>query len=350
MERNMNRREILKLYHFRDEVFDFDGAVSVETTPEYAAPWRIDYHEKELYPVLKDGVGKYGAGIRLCFETDSRVIGFRLLELEEAALIDLKVNGKYEQTLEITEMETIIDGLAPEKKRIELWLPQNKQLKFAGVIVEESACIKKCKNEKKRWVHYGSSISQSNAATSPSRGWAAFTAERYQLALTNLGFSGECVFDPMIGRQIRELEADYITLKLGINTYGGLSTKRMFSPCVIGLIKTIREKHKKTPLVIISPIYCKDRETKIGASDLSLEIMREILQGIVKQFKEYGDENIYYMNGLNLLDERYNDYLSDGLHPDAEGQYIIADNFSKYIIEGIFGDQPFDIIHPLNDK
>lgn len=333
----MNGRDTLKFYNFRNEVFDFDGAVSVEITPEYAAPWRIDCHEKELYPVLKDGVGKYGAGIRLCFETNSCVIGFRLSELEEAVLVDLMVNGEYGKTIEITEIETIMDGFAPDRKRIELWLPQNKQLKFAGVLVEESALIQKCEKQKKRWVHYGSSISQSNAAASPSRGWAGLTAERYQLSLTNLGFSGECVFDPMIGRQIRELEADYITLKLGINTYGGLLTKRMFSPCVIGLIKTIREKHKKTPLVIISPIYCKERETKIGASGLSLEVMRDLLQGIVKQFQEYGDGHIYYINGLDLLDEKYEDYLPDGLHPNAEGQYIIADNFSKYIFEGILG-------------
>src|SRR5699024_5061377 len=97
--------------------------------------------------------------------------------------------------------------------------------------------------------------------------------------------------------------------------------------------KTIREKHKKTPLVIISPIYCKERETKIGASGFSLELMRELLQGIVKQFQEYGDAHIYYINGLDLLDEKHNDYLPDGLHPNAEAQYIIADNFSKYIFE-----------------
>lgn len=79
----------------------------------------------------------------------------------------------------------------------------------------------------------------------------------------------------MVGRIIRDLPADYITLKLGINVDQGDLTLRTFAPNAIGLIQIIRKKHPHTPLEIISPFISAPRETRTD-NGLSLEQIKKI--------------------------------------------------------------------------
>ncbi len=156
--------------------------------------------------------------------------------------------------------------------------------------------LKKITNNKKRWVHYGSSISHSKASKTPSTIWTSIIARKLDFHLTNLGFGGNCVLEPMVARIIRDIAADVISLKIGINCYGELTnncfggpySQRTFEPAVIGLIKIIREKHTHTPLFVISPIYSPPREDVKGGSGFSLKDMREVICSIVQKFNKYG--------------------------------------------------------------
>ena len=53
---------------------------------------------------------------------------------------------------------------------------------------------------------------------------------------------------------IRDLPADAIGLKLGINMTSGSVSDRTCRALAIGLIKTIRDGHPDTPLAVVSPI------------------------------------------------------------------------------------------------
>jgi hypothetical protein len=320
-------------YTYFDNIFSFEGAASVECNDSYCAPWRIDFEKKELFPVLADKVGRFCSGIRLTFSTDAEYVALQLEEIEEPMLLDIFVDEKFNHQIKVKDLSIInLEKLSIGLKSIQIWLPQNQSFKLKKIFVNAGARVSKTYNNLKRWVHYGSSISQSNAASSPSKTWAAMTAQKLNLHLTNHGFSGECVFDPMVALQIRDLPSDYITLKLGINAYKGLQTKRMFAPCVIGFIKIIREKHPNTPLTIISPIFCGPREIEIGECGLSLSDMRTCLEQIVNTFKKYGDNNIYYLDGLEILGSEGKHNLPDELHPNAEAQYTMSDNFIKKVL------------------
>ncbi len=60
--------------------------------------------------------------------------------------------------------------------------------------------------------------------------------------------------------------------------------------------------------------------------------MRQILADIVSSFQKYGDENIYYVDGLSIFGPAQFQYLPDKLHPNAEGQFALADNFRHQVI------------------
>lgn len=188
--------------------------------------------------------------------------------------------------------------------------------------------------KRKRWIHYGSSISHSRAAERPSNIWTAIVSRKENLHLTNLGFDSECKCDPMIGHMISDMPADYITLKIGINLVDGDLNTRSFKPALIGLIESIRQNHKYIPLAVCSPIYTPLYDNIKGGSGFNLKEMRKVIKEVVDIYQEYDDRNIYYCDGLKLFGEKEScTNMPDKLHPDAEGQFIMADNFIKNVFD-----------------
>ena len=154
--------------------------------------------------------------------------------------------------------------------------------------------------------------------------------------LTCLGFGGQCALDPMLGKVIRDQPADYISLCLGINVQAGALTLRTFQPAVIGLVMTIREKHPTTPLVIMSPILSPPREKQPNAAGWTLPLMREHVQEAVSRIKQYGDDNLHYVNGLDIFGPDLVHLLPDELHPNDEGYGRMGANFVEKVARRLF--------------
>ena len=156
--------------------------------------------------------------------------------------------------------------------------------------------------------------------------------------LTSLGFGGQCHADPFIARLIRDLPADFISVKIGINIYGAASLgPRAFRPAVLGTIATIRDGHPETPLAVCSPIWGHDRETAPNAAGLTLVQMRYEVAEAVEAFRRRGDANIHYIDGLKLFDESLAEFLPDNTHPDAAGYVRMGENFLEelFSVQGV---------------
>ena len=323
----------MRSFYYRDNVFSFEGCVSVQTEDKWCRPWRIEFSHIDLFPFVSERAGE-ASGIRLSFETDSKNIMLLMKEGYEGMKLDLFINGRmYEQYACDGNKKILFRGLHSCMKKVEIWLDPNFPFKLHEIGIDDNSSIKTLVFNQKRWVHYGSSISHSKQAASPSAIWTGLVAQKTNLHLTNLGFGGNCILEPMVGKMIRDLPADMVTMKLGVNCHSGALSYRSFEPNAIGLISIIREKNPQIPIVIISPIYAPEKENN-RASDISLTLveMREILKKVVDKFREYGDNNIRYADGLKLLGPEQEKYLPDKIHPDADGQYIMADNFIKNII------------------
>lgn len=327
----------MKRKFYKDNVFSFEGCISVEERGTLVSPWRLEADRIKYYPFLEE-VGHQCAGVRLCFTTDSSLIYFNFAEHDYDIKFDLWIDGKLIEKYQLKQHESCLtyQDDAQGWKKVELWMDQGKVIWIDSIEVDDNADIKKTKDNRTKWVHYGSSISQSHQASSPSNIWTGLVAEELNWHLTNLGFSGNCKIEPMVGLLISNLPADIITLKLGINVSRGGLTTRTFSPNVIGLVQMIREKQPITPIVLISPICSPPREEKVErvgepATIISLIEMRHILQDIVTVCRDYGDDNIYYIDGLRLFGVDELGYLPDEVHPNAEGQQILADHFMREV-------------------
>lgn len=353
----------MKLLPLNDEWFH--GAVSLERREEGIKPWRIPYRDYELYPPGGiDGKAEICSGVRLRMHTDATEAAIMFTPLTDAAAVDCLVGGALVQTLRLSAgaTEALFGGLPGGGKELELWLPQNIGVTVTGLRIgttvgssgtgggNTDGCTTgngetdggevfatPLPDTRPRWITYGSSITQCVAASSPSRTWPAIAAADNGFHLTNLGFSGNCHMEPMIGRLIRDLPADFISLCVGVNIYGaGTLSPRMFKPLLIGLLATIRDKHRETPLLVISPIHGTVRETELNALGFTLPMMREAIRETVELLQERGDRQLYYQDGLSWLGQEDEALLTDGLHPGAEGYELLGRRF-RALREAVLG-------------
>jgi hypothetical protein len=254
------------------------------------------------------------------------------------------------------------DGLAGVDKDVEVWLPHYERTEL--VALRTDASIAPLVDDRKRWVHHGSSISQGSNAASPSTTWPALAAALAGVDLVNLGFSGSALLDPFTARAIRDQPADIVSVKLGINLVNAdLMRQRAFGPAVHGFLDTIRDGHPEAPLIVIGPLFCPIHERTPGPGSfdvealsrgevrfiatgdpadaarpgglgrLTLEWIREQLSAIVAR-RRADDPAIRYVDGLSLYGTADADAhpLPDQLHPDAATHELIGQRFAESVL------------------
>jgi len=150
-------------------------------------------------------------------------------------------------------------------KDVALWLPQAAAVELRALRIDAGAEVASRVRTGRRWVHYGSSISHCMEAATPLGIWPAVAARRAGVELLSLGFAGQCHLDGFVARTIRELDADCISAKVGINIVNADSMKeRCFVPALHAFLDTIRERKPVTPILLVSPILCPIAEDHVG--------------------------------------------------------------------------------------
>jgi lysophospholipase L1-like esterase len=316
------------------KLLTWNGALSLQREPDQVMPWRIPYEQRDLFwaPGLLQRAAM-PAGVRICFRSNTDLLIGCVEPDADATAVDLVCDDEVVASVRMAGKDAFQFADLPKGlKRIEVWLPQFGTFKLRQLQFSRGATVSRWAPRGKRWVAYGSSITQCRTAASPTQTWPAIVARQMKLDLTCLGFGGNCHAEPMVARLIRDLPADYLSLCIGINIYGNSSLNlRTFRPAVLGFIQIIRERHKKTPLVLMSPIYSPNRETTPNSVGLTLQSMRQELYAAVQTLRNLGDRHVHYVDGLEILSEADAAHLPDGLHPDAQGYRIMAQNYLKKV-------------------
>ncbi|ULU24571.1 SGNH/GDSL hydrolase family protein [Dyella terrae] len=361
------------------------GAVELEITPHGWLPHRLPAWARRQSgdPQLLMAESQ-PSGIRLVFQSEATVIELDVVPTRRIyvgfperppGIYDLMMDGQpFEQASSnggntisidvgsgaVTKIDGPIatvrfDGLTAQRKTLEIWLPFNETCELVGL--RTNAPIEPMTERKPIWLHHGSSISQGSNADRPSAIWPALVARHGGLDLVNLGFGGSALLDPFTARTMRDIPADFISVKLGINLVNtDVMRLRAFGPAVHGFLDTIRDGHPDTPLLVVSPLYCPIHEDTPGPGafdfdalskgniafratgkeeekaqgKLTLTVIRNELSRIVRE-RSLTDPNIHYLDGLALYGPA--DFeelpLPDRLHPDAATHRRIAERFTR---------------------
>lgn len=220
----------------------FQGAASVQPHPGGGLqPWRLPHTAHHLYPSPNDGLlvkASHGSGVRLHFTSDTTAI-----ELEYDPLTPVDPNNKEmsPHSFDVTtgSGEIVANALAAGSstrielppptdgvpRTLEVWLPQASDIVLRSMWIDAGTTALIEPDPRPVWVTYGSSLTHCTRANSPACTWPALVARKYGLHLISLGFGGDCHLEPMLGFHIRDLGADYITMKLGINTLNTLGPR-----------------------------------------------------------------------------------------------------------------------------
>jgi hypothetical protein len=372
------------------------GAVELERTdagllPQRLPAWALAQH----LDVQLALAAAQPSGVRLAFRTTARVVEVLVLPTKRRygkmaprpdGIYDLMVDGKLlaqasapggkRLDIDMISGATRVHPGEPHwlrfadlpagDKTVELWLPHDETTELVSLRADAPVSPLLAGGQR-RWLHHGSSISQGSNATHPTGIWPAVAAGLAGVDLFNLGFGGNALLDPFTARTIRDLPADLISLKLGINLVNtDLMRVRAFGPAVHGFLDTIREgRHRSTPLLVISPTWCPIHETTPGPTmfdgkameqgrllframgndaerrqgKLTLGVIREQLQRIVAQ-RAATDARIHYLDGSALYGAEDNAHLPlpDALHPDAATHRLIGERFHAQVFaDGVFG-------------
>jgi len=316
----------------------FEGAVSFQRGPNWIKPWRIPFSLRKLFP-FEDGLhhaAAIPAGVRLCFQTAARRIALRLVPSQSQRLFDLTADGRILATVKAHpgQEEIVFETPGDATRTLAIWLPTNQPVALTGLHPDDGGSVRPLKDSRAKWITYGSSITHCAGANSPARAWPAWVARKHDLNLTCLGFGGNCHMEPMLARLIRDMPADFVSLKVGINIYtAGSLSARSFQSALIGFVQIIRENHPHIPLAVISPITSPSREKRPGKGGLSLEMMRDHLREAVGRLRDCGDRRVFYFDGRELFAEQLVEpYLPDGVHPNGDGYERLAENFSSVVL------------------
>jgi len=312
----------------------FEGAVSVAAVDSGLLPFRLPWKERELFHRDLHGAAYMASGVRLRFATDAETLELSFVPLWPSWLFghhfDLTIDGKLVASAPAPDQGTQarFTGLPQGEKTVEIWFPQGSPVFLREARISDGASARVVPDPRPKWVTYGSSITHCVRSLSPARTWPAAVARARGLNLLNLGYGGQAHLETPAAMMIRDLPADLITLKLGINTINGSLNQRTFYPAVTGLVRLIREQHTATPIVLISPIAYPPNEIIPNAVGMTLQLMRTEIERAYQCLVALGDAHLYYLNGLELFDEALLDrYSDDQCHPKGDGQLVMAERF-----------------------
>ncbi|MFD7235942.1 GDSL-type esterase/lipase family protein [Streptomyces syringium] len=354
------------------------GALDLETTRAGVMPRRLPAWTKEQYqdPSVH-GVTVMPSGVRLVFRTDAREVEFDVLtstgqldtdpEPCPTGMLELLVDGapagrRQAPVGNVVRMagpgavQRVIPGepgtvrfagLPAGMKTVELWLPQQTPTELVALRADGEV-LAPLPDGRRRWVHHGSSISHCLEADGPTGTWPVVAAGLGGVEVINLSQAGNAMLDPYVARTIRDMPADLISLKVGINIVSRAAFRlRTFGPAVHGFLDTIRDGHPDTPLLLMSPVSCPALEeapgptaegpdgklealgdpSEVAGGALSLTVVRAELARIVAARQAY-DPHLHYLDGRELLGPDEVDDLPDGLHPTAAAYRRMGKRFA----------------------
>ncbi|MFG2289861.1 GDSL-type esterase/lipase family protein [Streptomyces sp. NPDC048595] len=356
------------------------GALDLESTPTGVMPRRLPAWTKEQYqdPSVY-GVTLMPSGVRLVFRTDARELEFEVLtstgQLDSepgprpTGMLELVVDGApagrrqapVGNVLRMAGPGAVrhmipgkpgvvrFAGLPAGMKKVELWLPQQTPTELVALRTDGEV-LAPLPDGRRRWVHHGSSISHCLEADGPTGTWPVVAAAHAGVEVINLSQAGNEMLDPYVARTIRDMPADLISLKVGINIVGLAAFRlRTFGPAVHGFLDTIRDGHPDTPLLVMSPVSCPALEESPGPTAmgpdgkitalgspadvadgaLSLTVVRAELARIVAA-RRARDPHLHYLDGRELLGPDETDDLADGLHPGAAAYRRMGKRFAAH--------------------
>lgn len=179
----------------------------------------------------------------------------------------------------------------------------------------------------KKAIFYGTSITQGGCASRPGMVYTNILSRWLNLECVNLGFSGNGRGEPELAKLIGEIEDPAC---LVIDYDGNCPSAEHIQDTLPNFIDIYRSVYSHVPIVVISRIrYAKYAHSEEVRQERRRR--RDVQYKIVNEFKDKGDDNIFFIDGVTLLGEHFEEMTVDGVHPTDLGFLKMAEGLSPIL-------------------
>ena len=289
-------------------------------------------------------LSRHSSGMCLRFKTDSRDIYIRYkLYSESLSMYHMPATGVSGVDLYGENGEGIyrwVSGYGPKSQKIEtsiakdlahgsrnylLYLPLYNGVDEMEIGVLDGNLFEPLQPRKEKPIlFYGTSIMQGACASRPGLAIPAILGRRLRRPTINLGFSGNGIMESEVASLLAELNPCLFIIDCLPNMEESSISKR-----TVPLVKKLREKHYNTPILLV-----EDRSFTNTLFFPSLknnhQKSRIALKKAYSELNDLGIENLYYLDGKNLLGSD-GEGATDGSHPNDLGMIRYANAYEPVI-------------------
>lgn len=274
---------------------------------------------------------KRSAGVRLRFKTNSKRLGIkvkfsRALQFPAQTSIsakgfDVYIDNKYfcsifAEGTDTVNYEHMVDLGTSEEKDIIIYFPYNAVIDDIFIALDKDAFV----SEGGKYsidvpiAFYGSSITHGFCVSRPGNTFTAMLSRKLNSDYINLGFSGVCKGETAMAKYIATLKKSVFVCGFDHNATSLEELQERHLP----FYKKFREYDNKTPILFVSS------PNSLYKGKGMYERMR-IVEQTYKYALNYGDKNVYFLDGQTLYPEDIRDDCTvDSIHPNDLGSYMIA--------------------------
>lgn len=324
--------EGMKVYHVSEKPFKIYGLCHPESGAFQRLPTEIGENVNEGVKHLYTNT----AGGRIRFKTDATRItlrsvlpsltNFNHMPLTGTSCFDLYIDGKYHSPFNPGAVTAPAEGevLVAEAthcihregmKEVLIHFPLYNDVQDVYIAVNEEATL--LETDGYSWdapvVFYGSSITQGGCASHAGNAYQAIISRELGCDHINLGFSGNCLAEPIMAEYIAGLDMQAFVLDYDHNAPSVEHLEKTHE----ALFRCVRQKQPDLPILIVTAAdYCygPTREQRKA-------VIRRTYENAVKS----GDQNVYFLDGDEIYKEVGISYCTvDFSHPNDLGFLCMA--------------------------
>lgn len=315
------------------------------------------------------------AGMAVRFRTNSKKVVFRFTfldypeglntgpemnwELSRPPYFDVYRDGKYlnsvpgkvvfyEQDLAVFDASSeAAQALTPQElaspeSEYMILLPhyyRNAEIVMGGIGIDKDAqLVVAAPRQLPVVLFHGGSITHGHGATTPRETFVWQSCEIAKCQPINLGFGGSAWGDQVVADYIASRsDWDVFVLNMGQNSIGGSDssgkpeTVEQYGKKYDAFIGTVRAKYPEKPIICLTPILSHEditrRKNRNGESSRQY---RDVMQQVVEQ-RQKTDRNLYFIDGLKLVNDPIYLQPTDQVHPNQAGTMRLAEGVADVL-------------------
>jgi lysophospholipase L1-like esterase len=339
-----------------DERFEWLNVADWEPRDGGLQPVRVAKFWRDRWPSRTARRGKSAAGVALRFRTDSNTLVLRITlidspdapenpaiawERSRPAFFSIYRGGKYAASvaaLTVFTQQDVILYADPEisgDAEILVLLPfyyRNGEIIIHAIGVDSAATFNRAAPDRRpRVLFHGDSITHGHGVTSPRETYPWQVSEDLGCVPLNYGFGGSAWADSAVAQTIASrIDWDALTIMIGTNSLIGLDsagqpeTAAQYATKYDGYLTTIRAAAPTKPILCITPILNRaDLKTGGNQNGERPDLYRDRIASVVRR-RQPADSNLYFLDGLTLIDDPLFLLVTDSVHPNDAGMHRIA--------------------------